>query len=74
MHAQTNQQPNSPFLDKTEIRRIVAEQNAALGFVPDPTDTAEKAQVMVAELLHVRSLLPEDNIFAGGIIAAREGE
>jgi len=74
MNAQTTQQANSPFLDKTEVRRIVAEQNAAIGFVPDPTATAEKAQAMVAELLRVKGLRPEDNIFSCGIIAARDGE
>lgn len=74
MNAQTNQQPKSPFLDKTEIRRIVAEQNAAVGFVPDPAATAEKAQALVAELLRAKGIRPEDNIFSCGIIAARNGE
>ena len=33
----------SLFLDKEEIRRIVAEQNAKSGFVPDPAATPQRA-------------------------------
>jgi hypothetical protein len=58
------------FIDKTEIRRIVAEQNQRLGFVPDPTATPEKAQEMMLAL----GIRPEDNIFSRGIIAARDEE
>jgi hypothetical protein len=58
------------FLDKTEIQRIVAEQNQAMGFVPDPTATAEKAQAMMLAL----GIRPEDNIGSCGIIAARDEE
>jgi hypothetical protein len=58
------------FLDKTEIRRIVAEQNRLMGFVPDPTATAEKAQEMILAL----GVRPEDNLLSSGIIAARDEE
>ena len=57
-----------PFLDKTEIQRIVAEQNARMGFVPDPTATAEKARAMALAL----GIKPEDNLGSRGIIAARD--
>ena len=57
------------LLDKTEIQQIVAETNAASRFVPDPTATPKKAQMMIA--LGIR---PEDNIFSCGIIAARDEE
>lgn len=70
MSAQTVRQAKSPFLDKTEIQRIVAEQNAAIGFVPDPTATAEKAQAMSLAL----GIRPEDNLGSCGIIAARDEE
>ncbi len=60
------------FLDKTRIRQIVAEQNEKMGFVVDRTATPEQAQAMVAESLRASGLRPEDNIFACGIIAARE--
>jgi hypothetical protein len=58
------------FLDKEPFRKIVAEQNARMGFVPDPTATPEKAQQMMLDL----GIRPEDNMFSRGIIAAREEE
>lgn len=58
-----------PFLaDKEELRRIVAEQNAKTGFVPDPTATAQRAR---AKML-AQGVRPEDNLGSCGIIAARE--
>ena len=56
------------FADKKAIQKLVAEQNAELGFVKDPAATAEKAQEMMLAL----GIRPEDNIFSCGIIAARE--
>jgi hypothetical protein len=58
------------FIDKARVRQIVAETNARMGFVPDPTATGEKAQAMT-EALGIR---PEDNLGSRGIIAARYGE
>ncbi len=60
------------FLDKVTIQKIVTEQNAQMGFVPDPTATAEKAQALVAASLAAKGIRPEDNVFSCGIIAARE--
>ena len=60
----------SLFLDKTEIRRIVAEQNAKSGFVPDPTATPQRARAKMLAL----GVRPEDRIGSAGIIAAREEE
>jgi hypothetical protein len=54
--------------DKRAIQKLVAEQNTEMGFVKDPTATAEKAQEMMLAL----GIRPEDNIFSCGIIAARE--
>lgn len=62
------------FLDKEEIRRIVAEQNALSGFVPDPTATPQRARARSEECLRAAGLRPEDNIFSRGIIAARDEE
>jgi len=56
------------FVDKQAIQRMVADQNAQMGFVRDPTATAEKAQEMMRDL----GIRPEDNLFSTGIIAARE--
>jgi hypothetical protein len=60
----------SYFVDKKLIQRIVAEQNRLMGFVPDPTATAEKAQAMSLAL----GIRPEDNIMSSAIIAARDEE
>jgi hypothetical protein len=56
------------FLDNEPIRKLVAEQNERMGFVPDPTATPEKAQ----EMMRALGIRPEDNLFSRGIIAARE--
>jgi hypothetical protein len=56
------------FLDKKPIQKIVAEQNQRMGFVPDPTATAEKAQEMTLAL----GIRPEENLLSSGIIAARD--
>jgi len=53
-----------------EIQKIVAERNKIMGFVPDPTATPEKARAMMRAL----GICAEDNLFSGGIIAAREEE
>ena len=55
-------------MDKTRLREIVAEQNAQMGFVPDPTATAQKARAMMIAF----GIRPEDNLGSCGIIAARE--
>lgn len=58
------------FIDKKAIQQIVAEQNALMGFVPDPTATPQKAQEMMLKL----GIRPEDNLGSSGIIAARDEE
>jgi hypothetical protein len=58
------------FVDKKLIQKIVAEQNERMGFVPDPTATAEKAR----EMMQALGIRPEDNLGSTGIIAAREEE
>ncbi len=58
----------SLVFDKAEARRIVAEQNAISGFVPDPTATAQRGR---ARML-AQGVKPEDRIGSAGIIAARD--
>jgi len=58
----------SLVLDKAEIRRIVAEQNAKSGFVPDPSATAQRGR---ARML-AQGVKPEDRIGSAGIIAMRD--
>jgi NADH/NAD ratio-sensing transcriptional regulator Rex len=55
-------------MDKRRLQEIVAEQNVQMGFVPDPTATAQKAREMMLAL----GIRPEDNLGSCGIIAARE--
>jgi hypothetical protein len=60
----------SLFADKKTIQRLVAEQNNEIGFVKDPTATAQKAREMMLAL----GVRPEDNEFSRAIIAARDEE
>jgi hypothetical protein len=55
------------FADKKAIQAAVAEQNALIGFVKDPTATPQKAREMMLAL----GIRPEDNEFSRGIVAAR---
>jgi hypothetical protein len=56
------------FADKKAIQRVIKEQHARMGFVRDPTATAERAR----ELILADGVRPEDNLFSKGIIEARE--
>jgi hypothetical protein len=58
------------FVDKKQVQKIVAEQNAQMGFVPDPTATPQKAR----EMMRALGIRPEDNLGSRGIIAARDEE
>lgn len=57
----------SLFLDKTELRRLMAIQRTEMGITPDPNATAEQAQAMSFAL----SIRPDENLLSQGIIAAR---
>ncbi len=61
--------PPPLLLDKDELRRVMAEENRKMGFIPDPTASAQRAR---AKML-VQGVRPEDNLGSCGIIAAREG-
>jgi hypothetical protein len=60
----------SLFLDLEMIRKVVAETNAKMGLVPDPTATAEK----VREMMLAQGVRPEENLGSRLIIADRYGE
>jgi hypothetical protein len=57
----------SKLLDKSVLRKAVADLDARMGFVQDPTATAEKAQAMM--LAH--GIRPEDRFLSSEIIRAR---
>jgi len=60
----------SLFLDKDWIRAIVAEQNAKIGFVPDPAATPQQAR----EMMRAQGVRPEDCLGSQDIIALRNAE
>lgn len=51
---------NAIFADKAEVRRLVAEVNERMGFVPDPTATPQKAR----EMMLADGIRSEDNAFS----------
>jgi hypothetical protein len=57
------------FLDPEMIRRVVAETNAKMGFVPETTMTAEELQ----ELMVAEGVRPEECLGSRGIIEERYG-
>lgn len=57
-------------IDKNFLLRVIGEQNAAMGFIPDPNATGETAQRMTAAL----GIVPEANILSCGIVTARDEE
>lgn len=67
MAAKTSQFITLPFLDKAAIQKMVKEQNARIGFVPEPGITPEMVQQMMRE----RGVRPEDNIGSCGVIEMR---
>ncbi len=58
------------MVDKEAMRKVIAEVNKEMGFVPNPDATPEKVQQMMI----AQGIRPEDNIFSCGIIAARDEE
>lgn len=51
---------NAIFADKAEVRRLVAEVNERMGFVPDLAATPQKAR----EMMLADGIRPEDNAFS----------
>lgn len=60
-------QPASNLLDKRALREAVAALDERMGFVQDPTATAEKAQAMML----ARGIRPEDRFLSSEIIRMR---
>ncbi len=60
-------QPVSKLLDKRALQKAVADLDERMGFVPDPTATAEKAQAM----MRAQGIRPEDRFLSSEIIRMR---
>jgi len=60
----------SVFADKEEVRRLVAETNERMGFVPDPNATVDKVRAMMA----AEGIRPEDNSFTAELMRMRYEE
>ena len=60
-------QSTSKLLDKRALQKAVADLDARMGFVKDPTATAEKAQAMMLAL----GIRPEDRFLSSEIIRLR---
>ena len=56
------------FLNKEAVRKLIADDNEAAGFVPDLSRTPEQVQ----ESMAANGIRAEDNIFSCGIIAMRD--
>ena len=61
---------SSVFASKEKIRKLVAEVNERMGFVPDPTATAQKAR----EMMKAEGIRPEDNTFTADLMRMRYEE
>lgn len=62
---------SNAFADKAQVRRLVAEVNEQMGFVPDPAATPQKAR----EMMLADGIRPEDNTFSAELMRMRyEGE
>lgn len=60
-------QPAHKLLDKHLLQKAVASLDERMGFVPDPTATAEQAQAMML----ARGIRPEDRFLSSEIIHMR---
>jgi hypothetical protein len=60
-------QSASKLLDKRALQKAVADLDERMGFVPDSTATAEKAQAMML----ARGIRPEDRFLSSEILRMR---
>ena len=60
-------QPSSKLIDKRVLQKLVAELDERMGFVHDPTATAEKACAMML----AAGIKPEDRFLSSEIIRMR---
>ena len=67
MGISSSTKPASKLLDKRALQKVVADVDERMGFVPDPTATAEKAQAMML----ARGIRPEDRFLSSEIIRMR---
>jgi hypothetical protein len=67
MAIQSPTEPASKLLDKCALQKAVADLDQRMGFVQDPTATAERAQAMML----ARGIRPEDRFLSSEIIRMR---
>lgn len=60
-------EPIRKLLDKRALQKVVADLDERMGFVQDPTATAERAQAMML----ARGIQPEDRFLSSEIIRMR---
>ncbi len=70
MAEETQVKPYPGLIDKKEVQRIMDEVNARMGFVPDPTTTAEKAR----EGQRASGIRAEDNAATRELMQMRYGD
>lgn len=63
MAIQSPTQPASKLLDKRALQKAVADLDLRMGFIQDPTATAEMAQAMML----ARGIRPEDRFLSSEI-------
>jgi hypothetical protein len=69
--ASTIQPPStSKLLDKRALQKVVAELDERMGFIKDPTATAEKAHAMMV----ARGIRPEERFLSSEIMRMRHEE
>lgn len=56
------------FVDKRELRQLLAQSAHDLGIAEDPQATAQKAR----EMMRALGIRPEDNAFSRSLVAIRE--
>lgn len=61
---------SSVFANKEGIKKLVAEVNERMGFVRDPTATAQKAR----EMMQAEGVRPEENAFTADLMRIRYEE
>jgi hypothetical protein len=67
MAIRSSPQTKSKLLDKRALQKAVADLDERMGFVHDPTATAEQARAMML----AQGIRPEDRFLSSEIIRAR---
>jgi hypothetical protein len=67
MAIQSPTRSGSKLLDKRALQKVIADLDLHMGFIPDPTATAERAQAMML----ARGIRPEDRFLSTEVIRMR---